>query len=126
MLKSILLAGIISPVVYFLVVSILIINMTRERSRDFDSVVWQSNTKMEKGMNNYEMIDDLIDSKILIDKDSSEVKKNLGSPELKDEKRNVWQYDAGTSTGFGFTDHQLIIKFANNRVIMLEHIRQQD
>ena len=76
--------------------------------------------KYKSGTDNYEMIDDLID------KDSSEVKEKLGSPDLKDKKRNVWQYYAGTSTGFGFVDHQLIVKFANNKVIMLEHIRQQD
>lgn len=72
------------------------------------------------------MIDDLIDSKLLIGKDSSEVKEILGSPELKDKQQNFWQYYAGTGTGFGFTDHQLIVKFANNKVIRLEHIRQQD
>lgn len=125
-LKSALLGIFISPVIYFLIVFILIFSTTREESRDFDSVVWRLNTKAESGTDNYEMIDDLIDRELLIDKDSSEVKEKLGSPQLKDKKRNVWQYYAGTSTGFGFVDHQLIVKFANNKVIMLEHIRQQD
>ncbi len=126
LLKSILLAVFISPVIYFLIISILIFNMTREKNRDFDSAVWRLNTKTEKGTDNYEMIDDLIDRELLIDKDSSEVKEKLGSPEIKDKKRNIWQYYAGTSSSFGFTDHQLIVKFANNKVIMLKHIRQQD
>ncbi|WP_294266385.1 hypothetical protein [uncultured Chryseobacterium sp.] len=125
-LKSILLTGIISPVIYFLIISILIYSITKERSRDFDSVIWQLNKRTESGVDNYKMIDDLIDSRLLIGKDSSEVKEILGSPELKDKQQNFWQYYAGTGTGFGFTDHQLIVKFANNKVIMLEHIKQQD
>lgn len=124
--KSILLAVFVAPVVYFLLVFILILSTTREKSRDFDSVIWQANSKTESGTDNYEMVDDLIYSRVLIDKDSSEVRKILGSPALKDRKKKFWQYYTGTSTGFGFTDHQLVVKFANNKVIMLEHIRQQD
>jgi phosphate/sulfate permease len=124
--KSILLAVFVAPVIYFLLVFILILSTTGERSRDFDSVTWQANSKTESGTDNYEMVDDLINSRLLIDKDSLEVKEILGSPELKDKEQKFWQYYAGTSTGFGFTDHQLVVKFANNKVIMLEHIRQQD
>ncbi|KAA0126052.1 hypothetical protein FY557_19415 [Chryseobacterium sp. SN22] len=124
--KSILLAVFIAPVIYFLVVFILILSATGERSRDFDSVIWQANTRTENGTYNYEMVDDLINSRLLIDKDSLEVREILGSPELKDKEQKFWQYYEGTSTGFGFTDHQLIVKFADNKVIMLEHIRQQD
>lgn len=124
--KSILLAVFTAPVIYFLIVFVMILNTTREKSRDFDSAVWRSNTKTEEGTDNYQMIDDLIDRELLVDKDSSEVKDKLGNPELKDKKRNIWQYYTGTSSGFGFTDHQLIVKFAGNKVILLEHIRQQD
>ncbi|GEN75194.1 hypothetical protein [Chryseobacterium hagamense] len=124
--KSILLAVFIAPVIYFLIVSVLILSATRERSRDFDAAIWQANARTENGTGNYEMVDDLIDSRLLIDRDSSEVREILGSPELKDQKQKFWQYYTGTSTGFGFVDHQLIVKFAHNKVIVLEHIRQQD
>ena len=72
------------------------------------------------------MIDDLIDSRVLIDKDSIQVKELLGKPNYKNTNENVWTYGAGTGGGFGFVDHFLEIYYKKNKVQKIEHKRIQD
>lgn len=67
------------------------------------------------------MIDDLIESDLLINKDSLEVKKILGTPEYRDKENDFWQYYAGMSNGFGVVDHNLIVNFKHGKVSKLEY-----
>ena len=95
---------------YVFSVAGLIYFLTKEKSRDFDKKDWiLLNEDIEKRLHRYEMIDDLIDSRVLIDKDSIQVKELLGKPNYKNTNENVWTYEAGTGGGFGFVDHFLEI-----------------
>ena len=105
----------------------LIYFLTKEKSRDFDKKDWiLLNEDIEKRLHRYEMIDDLIDSRVLIDKDSIQVKELLGKPNYKNTNENVWTYEAGTGGGFGFVDHFLEIYYKKNKVQKIEHKRIQD
>ena len=78
---------------YVFSVAGLIYFLTKEKSRDFDKKDWiLLNEDIEKRLHRYEMIDDLIDSRVLIDKDSIQVKELLGKPNYKNTNENVWTY----------------------------------
>ena len=112
---------------YVFYVVVLIYFLTKEKSRDFDKKDWiLLNEDIEKRLHRYEMIDDLIDSRVLIDKDSIQVKELLGKPNYKNTNENVWTYEAGTGGGFGFVDHFLEIYYKKNKVQKIEHKRIQD
>ena len=112
---------------YVFSVAGLIYFLTKEKSRDFDKKDWIIlNEDIEKRLHRYEMIDDLIDSRVLIDKDSIQVKELLGKPNYKNTNENVWTYEAGTGGGFGFVDHFLEIYYKKNKVQKIEHKRIQD
>ena len=112
---------------YVFSVAGLIYFLTKEKSRDFDKKDWiLLNEDIEKRLHRYEMIDDLIDSRVLIDKDSIQVKELLGKPNYKNTNENVWTYEAGTGGGFGFVDHFLEIYYKKNKVQKIEHKRIQD
>ena len=73
------------------------------------------------------MATDLIRSKILIGKDSNEVKQLLGHPFSRSDStyqpgfRNDWFYEmGGGSFGLGFGLHILIVKFDNTRVVSVK------
>ena len=112
---------------YVFSVAGLIYFLTKEKSRDFDKKDWiLLNEDIEKRLHRYEMIDDLIHSRVLIDKDSIQVKELLGRPNYKNTNENVWTYEAGTGGGFGFVDHFLEIYYKKNKVQKIEHKRIQD
>ena len=112
---------------YVFSVAGLIYFLTKEKSRDFDKKDWiLLNEDIEKRLHRYEMIDDLIDSRVLIDKDSIQVKELLGKPNYKNTNENIWTYEAGTGGGFGFVDHFLEIYYKKNKVQKIEHKRIQD
>ena len=112
---------------YVFSVAGLIYFLTKEKSRDFDKKDWiLLNEDIEKRLHRYEMIDDLIDSRVLIDKDSIQVKELLGKPNYKNTNENVWTYEAGTGGGFGFVDHFLEIYYKKNKVQKIEHKRIHD
>lgn len=112
---------------YVFSVAGLIYFLTKEKSRDFDKKDWiLLNEDIEKRLHRYEMIDDLIDSRVLIDKDSIQVKELLGKPNYKNTNENVWTYEAGTGGGFGFVYHFLEIYYKKNKVQKIEHKRIQD
>ena len=72
---------------YVFSVAGLIYFLTKEKSRDFDKKDWiLLNEDIEKRLHRYEMIDDLIDSRVLIDKDSIQVKELLGKPNYKNSR----------------------------------------
>lgn len=112
---------------YVFSVAGLIYFLTKEKSRDFEKKDWiLLNEDIEKRLHRYEMIDDLINSKVLINKDSIQVKELIGEPNYRNKKEGVWTYEAGTGGGFGFLDHFLEIYFKKSKVQKLQHKRIQD
>lgn len=120
--NSILGAVLISPVLYFLFFVGLMLIMTIEGSRNFTREDWLSATEEENSK--YQMADDLIETKLLLNKDSLEVKDIIGKTQSRD--KNTWKYYLGFGGGFGFVDHELEITYINSKVVNVKHIRIRD
>ena len=124
---SIIIALIAAPIFYFLFVASLMYFMSREVSKKFDMVLWNNSINIVDGdFAKYEMVDDLIESQILLNKDSLSIKKVLGQPDSKNIDGSKWTYDAGTGGGYGFVDHYLDIYFHKSQAVKLEHRRIKD
>lgn len=109
-------------ITYIGIIEIFMFTLSREPSRDFDQSKWMTN-KEER----FEMADDLINRKVLIDRDSSQIIQLLGIPLVRDSLNLNWIYDLGSGGGgFGFLFHQLRITFDKNKAIKVEHIRIPD
>ena len=72
------------------------------------------------------MGDDIVKSKILLGKDTNQVKQLLGKPTWQDSINISWTYDMGFGGGFGFLFHNLEINFDKNKVAKVDHIRIKD
>jgi len=89
---------------------------------DFDKEEWLTN-KHER----FQMAEDLIESKRLINKDTGEVRQLLGNPDWGSDSLSFWVYDMGAGGGgLGFLFHTLHIKFDSNKVVNVEHGKRQD
>jgi hypothetical protein len=70
---------------------------------------------------------DIINKKMLIDKDSNQVKLILGNPDWRYKPKNQWVYEMGSGGGgLGFVFNNLYISFEHNKVDSVKHIRVQD
>jgi hypothetical protein len=93
-----------------------------ERGENLDSSKWFADTSSR-----YKMADDVIQSKLLIDKDSNGVKEILGNPTDRNLTTNRWFYPMGTSqSGLGILLHTLSIRFDSGRVTKVDHIEIAD
>ena len=73
------------------------------------------------------MGDDIVKSKILIGKDSNQVKQLLGQPTWQDSLNTSWTYDMGMGGGgLGFLFHNLSVQFDKAKVVKVGHIRIKD
>ncbi len=122
--NSILGAILIAPVLYGVFIISLLYLFSFVKSQTFVQEKWMLATEEENGR--YEMADDLINRKILIANDSIKVKEILGEPEYRNKLQNTWFYYLGFGGGIGFTDYELQVIFANNKVIEVKHIRIRD
>jgi len=100
--------------------------MTYTPSKDFMQQEWLSN-KDER----FQMADDIIESKMLIGKDTSQVKLILGNVDWsknnwRTDSINTWTYDMGMGGGFGLMFNHLCVKFEKGTVISVEHIKMAD
>ena len=76
----------------------------------------------------FEMASDIIKSKMLIGKDTAQVKQILGEPAWGGDTTKVWTYDMGFGgSGFGSLFHNLNLQLDNKgKVISVEHIKIRD
>lgn len=118
----------IGIILYVLSVSIIIYALTKENHRKFERENWiLVGEDMDKRLSRFEMINDLIESKILIKQDTLEIKQILGEPNWRDKEKNKWIYEAGTGGGFGFVDHYLDIYYdASHKAVKFEHREIRD
>ncbi len=113
---------IITPIIYIGLIYIYIIYITSEPSRDFDKTKWMADKQ-----GRFKMGDHIVKSKILINKDTNEVKQMLGSPTIQDSLNLHWTYNMGVGGGgLGFLFHDLSIQFNNNKVTTVLHNRVDD
>lgn len=118
----------IGIILYTVLVGAFIYALTKEKHREFERERWiLVGEDINKRLSRFEMIDDLIDSKFLIKKDSLQVRQILGEPDWRDEKNYKWTYEAGTGGGIGFVDHYLDIYYdAGYETVKVEHRRIKD
>jgi len=111
-----------TPLIYVGFILLLLFSMTYTPSKDFDKLQWLADKE-----GRFQMADDIIDSKMLIGKDTSEVKKILGEPTRGMSYANTYVYDMGMGGGgLGFLFHNLIVQFDNNKAVSVEHKEIRD
>lgn len=109
--------------IYLVLFQLLLFSLTYTPSRDFDRKLWSSNKE-----NRFQMAGNIIKSKILIGKDTSQVKQMLGEPTWINARTQNWTYDMGIGGGgLGFLFHNLDLKLDNKgKVTSVEHIEIPD
>jgi hypothetical protein len=117
---------VVTPIIYTGLIVLLIYWISYTPSKDFTQQEWLTN-KEER----YQMADDIIESKLLIGKDTNHVKLILGDTYWSDnywrpDSINTWTYDMGIGGGLGFMFNHLYIKFEEDKVISVEHIKIPD
>ena len=70
---------VVTPFIYVGLIAILILIITREPSKSFKQTDWATNKESR-----FAMGDDIVSSKILINKDTSQIRHILGEPTWKD------------------------------------------
>jgi hypothetical protein len=115
-------AVVATPLIYLGLIRLLVLGITYTPSKDFDKSRW-----MIEKERRFEMAGDIIRSKMLISRDTTEVKQILGDPTGRQNTINAWTYDMGMGGGgLGFLFHILVVKFENNRVVGVEHAEVRD
>lgn len=112
---------ILTPIIYTGLIAVFIYLISREPSSDFDEVKWRTDIESR-----FEMGDDIVESRMLIGKDTNQVKVILGQATWKDNLNKQWNYNMGMGGGLGFLFHNLSIKFKNNVVTNVYHTRIED
>jgi hypothetical protein len=113
---------VLTPFLYLMGVSIFFSLLFQEPSRKFDQNAWLANKTKR-----YQMAEDMINRKLLIGKDTNQVKNMLGhSTKTSQYKRRTdtlteYTYDLGMGGGgLGFQLNYLTIKFNKGLVISVE------
>ncbi|MGI4804796.1 MAG: hypothetical protein ACRYFL_08510 [Janthinobacterium lividum] len=110
------------PVIYEVAIAMFFMALFYEPKRDFDST-----KSITSKVDRYQMANSIIDSKILIRKDTNQVKQISGKPTLQDDFIKEWIYDMGMGGGgLGFLFHNLIFKFNSYRVTAVLHQEVKD
>ena len=105
----------VTPLAYGKLTTLFFLLLMYEPQKEFRTEGWTKDKTKQ-----YLMADDLINSKLLLNADTSKTKQILGVP--NDNKSvNEWTYYIGSGTGLGFTDHFLTLKFKNSKVISVKH-----
>lgn len=106
------------PVAYYGVIGATMLWIVYEPKRDFDKEDWLADKT-----HRYQMVDDIIGSRMLYGHDTTTVKALLGEPTLRHDSvwhrqgDNSWEYDMGSGGGgLGFTFHYLNLRFRNDKV----------
>jgi hypothetical protein len=110
----------VTPVVYSLLVVLFVFGLPFETRRDFNQQQWLNDRE-----GRFTMAHDIIKGRILIGKDTTEVKEVLGTPSFGGDTTQVWFYDMGM--GDGYHSHNLRLWLdSNRRVASVEHLKQDD
>jgi hypothetical protein len=111
-----------TPIIYSGLIYLFILWISYEPTKKFDSFLWQKDKESR-----YQMADNIVESKILINKDTIQLKEVLGEPAYRDSAAKRWSYNIGMGGGgLGFMFHELTITFNAKKVISVEHIKIRD
>jgi hypothetical protein len=102
---------ILSPIIYYAIVEVIFLFLFYEPSYDFTQKRWFDNKELR-----YQLKDDLVESKILLDKTKIDIINTIGKPDHGD-TTDLWNFDLGSScAGFGWQFNYLRISFQNDKV----------
>ena len=109
-----------TPIIYVGLIILFFFGMTYTPSKDFEKSEWLTDKE-----GRFQMADDIIESKMLIGKDTTLVKQILGEPTWGGDTTKVWSYDMGFGGGgLGFLFHQLNLKLdSKGKVTSVEHVK---
>ncbi len=117
-----------TPIIYVGLIMLFMFGITYTPSKDFDKSEWQTDKE-----GRFQMAGDIISSKMLIGKDTNQVKQMLGEPTWGSDSTwrpgiiSTWTYDMGMGGGgLGFMFHNLVIKFEKRKVVTVEHSEIRD
>jgi len=112
----------LTPVLYIGAVTIFFSILFHEPARNFDKETWLSNKAKR-----FQMSDNIIKSKLLIEKDTAQIKQILGDPTWRHDSLNKWGYDMGMGGGgLGFLFHNLTVSLENGKAVKVEHFEIKD
>lgn len=109
--------------IYLLAVTSFFTIVMHEPELDFNAAEWNHNV-----MDRHLMGKNLLESKLLLNKDSNKILQILGQPMPAANNNyhihtdSIWDYDMGSgSAGFGFEFHTLRLTFENGKVVGVQH-----
>ena len=119
-------AGIImillTPIIYGGAVAVFFSMLFREPTRKFDKEVWLTNITER-----FQMADDIIQSKLLMEKDTNQIKQLLGDPAWRNDSLNTWIYNMGMGGGgLGFLLHNLNVSLVDGKATKVDHFQISD
>lgn len=107
----------LTPIVFWVLANLFFAWLFYEPKYRFDEKIWRTDISKRYGM-----IDDLVNQKRLINKDSAEIEKMFGNQFTRGQDKKYWEYDAGAGGGgLGFRFHQIGIHFKNGKVDSVSH-----
>ena len=114
---------IVTPVIYNGLIILFIFWISYTPSKNFDKSQWLTD-KEER----FQMADDIIKSKIIIGKDTNQVKQILEEPPWRDNKAKKWTYEMGCGGGgLGFLFHNLDLNLDKKGIVIsVVHIEIRD
>ncbi len=112
-----------TPIIYLGLILIFIFGISYTPNKDFDKSLWLTDQE-----GRYQMAGNIINSRMLIGKDTTQVKQVLGEPTFFGDTTKVWTYDMGCGGGgLGFLFHYLTLKLDNDgKVTYVEHQKIRD
>ena len=112
-----------TPIIYVGLICLWLFWPNYTPSKDFDRSEWLTYRE-----GRFQMAKDIIRSKLLIGKDTAQVKQILGEPTWGGDTTNVWIYDMGWGGGgLDVLFHHLNLTLDKNaKVISAEHIEIRD
>lgn len=120
-LLTVMLTIILTPVVFYMLVSAFFMTLFYEPSYRFSSSGWKTDKE-----HRYRMLEDLLNKKRLINKDTFQLKEMLGD-DFTRQTDGSFYYSAGTgASGFGIRFHFLRITISKGKVIKAERFHADD
>ena len=112
-----------TPIIYVGLIILFMFGMSYKPSKDFDKSQWLTDKE-----GRFQMAGDLVKSKILIGKDTTQIKQILGDPTWGGDTTQEWTYDMGFGGGmFSSLFHNLNLTFdKKGKVISVEHVKIRD